>query len=355
MTSPTFALPVARGASAGASDAIDTWRTARERALRAPLVAKLLGANLLIALAAAAAAVIWGHPTFVAFIAFALLVSFAINTVLVRLALSPLDELQDVAERVSRGELYARATKSAIADRRIERLGTTLNHLLDEVHADHFHMHQSMRRSLAVRETERAAVAHQLREATAQQLSALALQLAAADRAYGAERGLTALRESREIAAVMVNDVRRLADSIYPGLLRELGLPASLIALAARARARSGLRISVDAPDATMRLAPALVTAMYHVAEEAVRNVEQHARAGSARIRLYAKDGSLYLDIADDGCGFDVAAVERTTTGIGLFEARELLASAHGQLMVRSSARLGTRVIASARLDQGET
>ncbi len=184
MTSPNLALPMAPRAVARGSDAVDTWRTARERALRAPLVAKLLGANMVIALAAAAAAVIWGHPAFVAFIAFALLVSFAINTFLVRLALSPLDELQDVAERVSRGERYVRATKSAIADRRIERLGTTLNHLLDEVHADHLHMHQSMRRSLEVRETERAAVAHQLREATAQQLSALALQLAAADRGF---------------------------------------------------------------------------------------------------------------------------------------------------------------------------
>ena len=355
MTSPNLALPMAPRAVAAGSDVIDTWRTARERALRAPLVAKLLGANLLIALAAAAAAVIGGHPMFVAFIAFVLVVSFAINTVLVRLALSPLDELQDVAERVSRGERYVRATKSAIADRRIERLGTTFNHLLDEVHADHVHMHQSIGRSLAVRETERAAVAHQLREATAQQLSALALQLAAAERGYGAESGLTALRESREIASLMVNDVRRLADSVYPGLLRELGLPASLAALAARARARSGLRISVDAPDAAMRLAPVLVTAMYHVAEEAVRNAEQHADARSVRIRLYAKDGTLYLDIADDGRGFDVAKVERTTAGIGLFEARELLASAHGQLMVRSSVRMGTRVIASARLDQGQT
>jgi len=355
MTSPNLALPFPPPAVAGYAAGTIVLRTARERALRAPLVAKLLGANLVIALAAAGAVAAWGHPGLVGFIGAGVLISFGINTFLVRLALTPLDDLQRVAERVSRGEWYVRATKSAIADRRIERLGTTLNHLLDEVHTDHAHMHQSIRRSLAVRETERAAVAHQLREATAQQLSALSLQLAAADRGFGAESGLRALRESREIASLMINDVRRLADSIYPGLLRELGLPASLAALAARARARSGLRIAVDAPDVDMRVAPVLVTAMYHVAEEAVRNVEQHADARSVRIRLYTIDGSLHLEVVDDGRGFDVAAVERTTAGIGLFEARELLASAHGQLMIRSSARSGTRVIASARVDQGET
>ncbi|MFI5232939.1 MAG: sensor histidine kinase [Gemmatimonadales bacterium] len=354
MTSPNLVFPLPHSAAAGLGG-VPAWRAARDRALRAPLVAKLLGANLLIALAAAAAAVAWGHPAFMGFLGVALIVSFAINTFLVRLALSPLDDLLRVAMRVSRGERYARAAKSAIADRRIERMGTTLNRLLDEVHADHLNVQQSIRRSLAVREAERALVARQLREATAQQLTALSLHLAAADRGSCAQSGLAALRESREITSRMIDDVRRLADSVYPGMLQELGLPASLAALAARVRSESLLRISVDAPDIALRVAPVLVTAMYHVAEEAVRNVEQHARARTVRIRLWMSAGALHLEVVDDGKGFDVAAVERTTAGIGLFEARELLASAHGQLMIRSSAMTGTRVIASARVDQGET
>jgi signal transduction histidine kinase len=355
MTSPNVALPFPPPATKGTSDRVATWPTLRDRALRAPLVAKLLGANLLIALAATAVVAAWGHPSLVGFIGAALLISFAINAFLVRLALSPLGDLQRVADRVSRGEWYVRAAKSAIADRRIERLGTTLNNLLDEVHTDHIRMHQSIRRSLAMREAERAAVAHQLREATAQQLAGLSLQLSAADRGFGAECGLTALRESREIASRIVEDVRRLADSVYPGLLQELGLPASLDALAARVRARSRLRISVDAPDVSMRLAPILVTAMYHVAEEAVRNTEQHADARSIRIRLYTAHGTLHLEVADDGRGFDAALAEPGTAGVGLFEARELLASARGNLTIDSSARTGTRVIASAPVDQGET
>lgn len=356
MTIPNVALPLPRGAAAGRSGRVATaWRTARERALRAPLVAKLLGANLIVALSAAAAAAAWGHPAAVGFIGAALLVSFAVSTFLVRLALSPLDELVRTAKRVARGERYVRVTKSPIADRRIDELGTTFNDLLDEVHADHLNIHQSIRRSLAVREADRAAIAHQLREATAQQLSALSLHLAAADRRFCSESGLTALRESREIASRLIDDVRRLADSVYPGLLHELGLPAALSALAARARAQSHLRISVDVPDAAMRLAPVLVTALYHVAEEALRNAEQHARARTVRIRLYAVHGTVHLEVRDDGKGFDAAEAERMTTGSGLFEARELLASAHGRLIIRSSVQAGTRVIASAPVDQGVT
>lgn len=355
MTSPIVALSPPPGTVGGAPSRTTEWRHLRERALRAPLIVKLLGANLLIALAAVAVAAEAGHAAFVGYIGAALLIGLAVNTFLVRLALSPLDSVQRVAERVSRGERYTRVTQSAIADRRIERLGTTLNRLLDEVTADHVHLHQSIRRSLAVREAERAAVAHELREAAAQQVSALSLQLAAADRGFGRESGLTALHEAREIASRMIDDVRRLADSVYPGLLLELGLPASLAALAVRVRARSDLRVSVDVGDLAPRLAPALVTAMYHVAEEAVRNAEEHADARAVRIQLYSTDGMLHLDVHDDGKGFDATAVERATGGIGLFEARELLASAHGRLTIRSSPRTGTRVIASARLDQGGT
>jgi signal transduction histidine kinase len=355
MTSPIAVLSLSPGAAGAASSRAVAWRHVRERILRVPLVVKVLGANLLIALAAVATAAGAGHAIFVAYIGAVLLIAMIINSFLVRVALLPLDAVQRVADRASRGERYARVTKSAIADRRIERLGTTLNKLLDEVNADHVHLHQSIRRSLAVREAERAEVAHELREATAQQVSALSLQLSVADRGFGRESGLTALCEARDIASRMLGDVRRLADSVYPGLLLELGLPASLAALAVRVRARSHLRVSVDVADAAPRLAPALVTAMYHVAEEALRNAEEHADARSVRVRLYTTDGTLHLDVHDDGKGFDAAEVERMTGGIGLFEARELLACAHGRLTIRSSPLIGTRVIASARLDQGET
>lgn len=93
---------------------------------------------------------------------------------------------------------------------------------------------------------------------------------------------------------------------------------------------------------------------MYRVAEEVVRNAELHSGARSVRMLLAAAGGILRLDVIDDGRGFDVAAAERSGAGAGLFEARELLANVHGRLDVLSSAS-GTHVIATARLDQGDT
>lgn len=353
MTSSNFALPATAGATPHAAG-VPRWRAVRERALRAPLITKLLGANLVIAVVAVAVATAGRDAAAVGFIVSVLALSFAVNTLLVRLALSPLDDLQRVAERVSRGENYLRVPKSEIADRRIDRLGTTFNQLLESVRSDHVHIHQLIRRGLAARAAERSTLSHELREGIAQQLTAVTLQLAVAEGAFGRGPGLSALRESRELSAKTVEAVRRLADSTYPGLLHELGLSAALAALAARVRQQSALRVSVESRGVAEHLSPALVTAMFHAAEEAVQNSERHSGARSVQIRLAAADGVLRLDVIDDGRGFDVAAMDRAGRGSGLFEARELLANVHGELDVQSSVS-GTHVVATAPLDQGDT
>ncbi|HXD22883.1 MAG TPA: hypothetical protein VN613_05950, partial [Gemmatimonadaceae bacterium] len=162
MTSSNLAFPAPAAGAARVSGA-PSWSAIREWVLRAPLITKLLGANLVIAVVAAAVATAGRNAAAIGFIVGVLALSFAVNTVLVRLALSPLDDLQRVAERVSCGENYLRVPKSDIADRRIDRLGTTFNELLESVRSDHVHIHQLIRRGLAARETERAALSHELR------------------------------------------------------------------------------------------------------------------------------------------------------------------------------------------------
>jgi two-component system NarL family sensor kinase len=63
---------------------------------------------------------------------------------------------------------------------------------------------------------------------------------------------------------------------------------------------------------------------LFRVAQEALRNVERHARASRIDIRLDDSADKLELCITDDGCGFDVKNVEHSTDrGIGLTNMRE--------------------------------
>jgi signal transduction histidine kinase len=348
--------PAGRAVRATRSIASDV-RAVRDRVLHIPLSAKLFGANLIVV---AAALLALDPPTrlrleAIVLVGIAIAVGFALNLLLVRRALAPIDALQGVAERVARGEWYTRATTSPVADARIDQLVATFNHLLDTVTEDRNHISALIRRTLRARELERASLSGQLRETVAQRIAAISLQLAAAEHAPEDARRTAALHAARELSLHILDEVGQMADAVYPGLLQELGLPAALAALAVRAGRRGRVVPSFTSSGVGTRLAPALVTAMYFVAEEAIHNAESHANAGMIRMTLRKDADVLRLEVVDDGRGFDVHAATEHGRGVGLFEARELLASVHGQMELHSAPGRGTRLIATARLDQGDS
>jgi signal transduction histidine kinase len=221
------------------------------------------------------------------------------------------------------------------------------------VESDRARIQHLVRQSLKVRETERAGIADELREATAQQLSALTMHLSAAVRECQDPAQAPNLAAARDIAAHMVEEVQGVAEAVYPGLLGEFGLAAALEALGRRVSRRTNLDVSVTTDDDEAPMPLALVTALYRVAEESVRNVERHAHAGSVWISLTHEGDQVRLQIEDDGLGFDVAMAERMSSGIGLFRARELLAHAGGDMQISSAPGSGTSVVATATVHEG--
>ncbi len=325
------------------------WR----RGLAVPLVWKLVGAALVVAIAVLAMLVATGRPGVAVDAAVALAASLALNLLLVRLALTPLDALQAAVDRVSRGDYSHRMAPSALEDRHAGVLRRTFNHLLDRIERDRIRTRQLAQLTLEVREVERATIASQLRDATAQQLSALLLQLAAAARANRDPKVADAITAARDIAATIVSQIGDIAETVYPGLLGELGLPAALHMLARRAERRDDLATAVHIDPTLPTLTLPLVRAFYRAASEAVANTGRHARATSLGITLRREGESAVLEIRDDGRGFDVAEMERESTGVGLFGARELLAHVGGELRVDSVPGDGTVVVATAPLPAG--
>lgn len=91
-------------------------------------------------------------------------------------------------------------------------------------------------------------------------------------------------------------------------------------------------------------LPPRRAEALMRIACEAVSNAARHSGASSVTLRL-ERDGSLVrLCVADDGCGFDIAAPR---SGFGLTAMRERAHSVGGELGIRSSPGRGSEVYAA--------
>jgi len=343
---PAVTLQRAAGAPGGGDQAASPpWL---RRVLQVPLLGKLIVADLLINLIAFVM-VQQADPKYVnEIMVVSLVTTLLLNAALVYWALLPLKGLESTAVRVSQGNLDARVRPTLLADRNITRIGRTLNQLLDGVTADRARMRLLASQVISAGDQERALIARELHDSTAQSLSALELLLTAALRDDGlitTER----LRVMHEIVTDTLAEVRTLSHNVHPRVLDDLGLVAATEWLARRTREQSGVETRV-ASDVRATLPMPVASVLYRVAQEAVRNATRHAAPTGIQITITGNDREAHLEVADDGCGFDAAAVKARRDGMGLFIMRERVALVDGDLEVASRAGHGTTVRATVPL-----
>jgi signal transduction histidine kinase len=204
-----------------------------------------------------------------------------------------------------------------------------------------------LRQAIDSSDAERRRIAADLHDGVVQGLAGASYSLAAAaDRADGAglpEVAGTVRRAGADLRQ-WLRELRTLLVSITPPKLHEEGLGPALSDLTSVLRAR-GVTTDLDvAGDLELdREAEALV---YRAAQEAVRNVTNHAGATRVRIVVARNNGSVRLEVSDDGAGFDVderrAKASQGHMGLSLLEA--LAAEAGGELHVRSVPGEGTTI-----------
>ena len=325
-----------------------------ERALRIPLLGKLAGANVLIVLSAlvgvAAERRFNASGNIVPILGVALGASLIINLVLVYVALRPLNDLEAAAARVSAGDLDARVAPSILADRDMARVGTTLNALLDRLTEDRARVRRLAAQVISAQDEERARVARELHDSTAQILTAVMLQLGAAARESESAPLTARIATLRELAAEALEEVRSLSHTMHPRILDDLGLPAALEWLGRQTRSQTALDVQVCVDASEPPIPAPVASVLYRVAQEALRNAVRHADAHIVELRLRHEFSAAVLEVIDDGLGFDVTSAEERRPGMGLFSMRERVALVNGRLVVTSERGRGTRVVATVPL-----
>ena len=134
--------------------------------------------------------------------------------------------------------------------------------------------------------------------------------------------------------------MRRFARNLRPSVLDDLGLLPALEWLATQAATPTRLEVS----GAERRLDSATELTLFRLSQEALNNVDKHAGAASAAIRVAFQAGHVQVAIRDDGQGFTPdQAQERAQAGhLGLIGLRERVALTGGTLDVDSSPGAGT-------------
>ena len=196
-----------------------------------------------------------------------------------------------------------------------------------------------------VQEEERKRLARELHDTAAQDLVLLGRGLDALAEHPGtlARR----LEELRTRAGDTLESLRRLSRDLRPTVLDDLGLVPALEWLAADLTQRSGVRAGFGVTGTARRLPAEAELALFRITQEALRNVERHAEASRVEVRAEFSEGSVGIEICDDGRGFDVPdpLVGLAQSGrLGLLGIHERAALVRGSLAIHSGPGEGTCV-----------
>lgn len=216
-------------------------------------------------------------------------------------------------------------------------------------------LRQLAQRVVQSQEEERARLSRELHDGISQLLVSVKLVLETAT-----NRLRLAPTEGAAVAPVLgmalnrldtvFNEVRRVARNLRPALLDDLGLYAALQHLAREMQGGSRLEIAVTQSGTPRELPDEQATALFRIAQEALTNVERHARARRVSVLLAFDADATRLTVRDDGSGFDVARMQLDPQrGIGLRNLRERIAALGGQFGIVSGIG-GTELVASLPL-----
>ncbi len=188
--------------------------------------------------------------------------------------------------------------------------------------------------ALDVQAAELRRIERDLHDGAQARLVALSLQLGRAEERLSDSPEIAELvRQARHEAGAAIAELRDLARGIAPPVLADRGLVAAVASLADR----SPLHVQLEA-EVPRRPPPVVETAAYFVVAEALTNAAKHAPESEARIVLSERDGSLIVDVVDDGPGGADAG------GNGLTGLRQRAEALDGELHVSSSAAAGTTI-----------
>jgi signal transduction histidine kinase len=182
-----------------------------------------------------------------------------------------------------------------------------------------------------------------LHDGAQQRLVALALSLRVLrSRLDGDSEAARELETARVELDQALAELRELARGIHPSVLTDRGLCAALEGLANRAP----VPVDLEATPGE-RLPDRVESTAYFVVAEALTNVAKYSRAAHASVRVTRRDGTVMVEVCDDGVGGADPA-----RGSGLRGLLDRVSALDGRLEVDSRPGRGTTVRATIPCDR---
>jgi len=150
-----------------------------------------------------------------------------------------------------------------------------------------------------------------------------------------------------EIAQKTTHEIRTMLFAMRPVILETQGLVPALDQYVERLRANESFQVVLSNRSYDGQLSSDAEGVVFAIIEEAIGNAKKHAQATKIAINLFAQRGNLYVEIKDNGVGFDINATKSTydqRTSLGLINMDERAQAVGGKCSLESVPGKGTAV-----------
>jgi signal transduction histidine kinase len=205
-------------------------------------------------------------------------------------------------------------------------------------------------------EAERRRIARELHDGVNQILSSAAFRIGMVEPQVPAEAAEARAELSRVKALLTrgIDEIHRISEDLRPSELDALGLVPAIRSLCREFQRKTRLSLRFQCDAHPRRLSGAVELTVYRIVQESLTNIEKHAGATRADVRLNWNEHQLDLGVEDNGCGIGgLAEWNRSSrkSGMGLLNMRERTAFLGGQFSIQSNEGVGTRIAVRIPLD----
>lgn len=257
------------------------------------------------------------------------------------------EKYRELSEQVYRLQRTMRLL--GITIRRLENESSRLLHGKDGLSQDGEEELQadSHERVIQAHEQERLRLAREIHDGPAQILANAVFELEYFDRLV--EHDPSALKEQlsqlkRDLREGLT-EVRRFIFDLRPPTLTESGFFVALRGYLLDFEKHFGISVKIELPETGRRLPATQEMALFRIVQEALQNIQKHARASKVVVSGQIDPVVLRLSIADNGRGFDLTEVaSRHSRNLGLISMRERAELIDARLQVTTAPGKGTTI-----------
>jgi signal transduction histidine kinase len=307
------------------------------------------------------------------------LLGLAISSLLTWLIIRQLSKVVDAMHRVQDGDLTARLSvwaqdeigevqaayntmvQGLVESKRnllqnqqaLEQLNTEKNRLLVELTNKEAELRNALNRAVAYQEDERKRISRELHDEIGQSLTSILIRLKNLQDVTDPKLINDRVNGILYITAQTIEEMRRLSMDLRPAALDNLGiLPALRWCVQQSSQQNKDLEVLFVGPERMNRLPPEVEIVLYRIAQEGLNNAVRHSQAKHVEIKLEQNPHLIWLEVSDDGQGFDPNKLKR---GLGLVGIRERVELVNGDYGIENQIGGGTRLWVEIPLTLDET